>query len=178
MKILVLADIDEFHWKHGSGKADILISCGDVSDQLIIEAAKAYNCERILAVKGNHDTNSAFPELIKDLHLQVEEFIGLKFGGLNGCVQYKPVGYFLHDQWEVEQWLESFPSVDIFVSHNSPRHIHDQDEETHNGFEALNAYIQRVKPKILLHGHQHKNKETYLGQTLVAGIFGYKLIEI
>ena len=35
MKILAIADIDDFHWNYGSGQADVLLSCGDVSDQVI-----------------------------------------------------------------------------------------------------------------------------------------------
>lgn len=42
MKLLVLADIDDLHWHHGTGQADLIISCGDVYDQVILEAANAY----------------------------------------------------------------------------------------------------------------------------------------
>ena len=42
MKILVLADIDDFHWKAGTGQADLVVSCGDVADQVIFEAAEAH----------------------------------------------------------------------------------------------------------------------------------------
>ncbi len=68
MRILVIADVDDFHWRHGTGRADVLLSCGDVSDQVILEAAEAYGCETILAVKGNHDNNEPFPKPIIDLH--------------------------------------------------------------------------------------------------------------
>ena len=44
-----------FHWKHGAGQADLVVSCGDVADQVILEAAEAYSCKTIFAVKGNHD---------------------------------------------------------------------------------------------------------------------------
>ena len=39
MKILAIADIDDFHWNYVPGQADVLLSCGDVSDQVILEAA-------------------------------------------------------------------------------------------------------------------------------------------
>ncbi len=62
MRILALADIDDFHWKHESGQADVLLSCGDVSDQAILEAAEAHGCQAVFAVKGNHDSNAPCKE--------------------------------------------------------------------------------------------------------------------
>jgi len=82
MKLLILADIDDFQWKHGEGQADVVLSCGDVPDQVILEAAQAYGCALIFAVKGNHDASSTFPEPIVDLHLQVREHDGISFGGM------------------------------------------------------------------------------------------------
>jgi len=178
MRILLISDIDEFRWKHGEGQADILLACGDVQDKVIIEAAEAFTCSCIFAVKGNHDTNVPFVKPIVDLHLRVEEAAGLKFGGLNGSWKYKPRGHFLYDQWEIEGFLGSFPPVDILLSHNSPRGIHDQEDEVHFGFEGLNTYILRAKPRLLIHGHQHVNKETQLAQTRIIGVYGHQLIEI
>lgn len=177
MKLLILADIDDLHWTHGSGKADMLLSCGDIYDQVILEAAKAYDCPLILAVKGNHDSHAPFPDPIVDLHLQTREYGGLRFGGLNGSWRYKPQGHFLYDQAEAESLLADFPPVDVFIAHNSPRGIHDQDDGVHYGFEALNTYILLAKPKLLIHGHQHVNMETQVGATRVIGVYGHRLVE-
>lgn len=178
MKILVLSDIDDYHWQHGAGQADLTLSCGDIADQVILEAAEAYSCRKVFAVKGNHDTNMPFPCPIVDLHLQVESYGGLKFGGLNGSWKYKPRGYYLYDDWEVEEFLSSFPPVNIFISHNSPRGIHDTEDEVHYGFEGLLTYIQIAKPKLFIHGHQHVNTETKLEETRIIAVYGNKLIEI
>ena len=178
MKLLILADIDDFQWKHGVGHADVLLSCGDVPDQVILGAAEAYRCSLILAVKGNHDSNSPFPKPIVDLHLQVQEHGGISFGGMNGSWRYKPRGHFLYSQAEAQGFLAAFPQVDIFLSHNSPRGIHDQNDGVHYGFEALNTYINRVKPRILIHGHQHTNMESQVKETRIIGVYGHRLIEI
>ena len=71
MRILVLADIDELHWPAGGGEADLLLSCGDLFDQVIVEAAQAYHCPQVFAVKGNHDQDRPFASPIEDLHLRV-----------------------------------------------------------------------------------------------------------
>src|ERR1043166_7093087 len=85
MKLLVLADIDDFHWRWEGGTADAVISCGDVADSLILEAAAAYRCPTVLAVKGNHDPSTPFPQPIIDLHCDTREADWLLFGGFNGC---------------------------------------------------------------------------------------------
>lgn len=178
MKILVIADIDELRWKGGSGQANLLISCGDVSDPVILEAANAYQCSQIFAVKGNHDTPTPFPSPIVDLHLHMEMLGGLRFGGFNGSWKYKPRGHYLYEQEEAMDLLKGFPPVDIFVSHNSPRGIHDKEDEIHTGLDALKTYIQSAKPRLLIHGHQHLNVETLFAGTKVLGVYGQRLIEV
>lgn len=178
MKILALADINDLHWKHGAGQADLVVSCGDVADQVILEAADAHSCKAIFTVKGNHDPNTPFIRPIVDLHLQVREQAGLRLGGLNGSWKYKPRGHFLYEQWEVEAFLGSFPPVDIFVSHNCPRGIQERQDEVHQGFEGLRSYILRTIPKLVIHGHQHLDKESQIENSNVVSVFGYKLIEL
>ena len=96
------------------------------------------------------------------------------FGGCNGSWKYKPRGHFLYEQSEIERMLRSFPSVDVFVAHNSPRGVHDKEDEVHTGFDAFISYIDRAKPKLFLHGHQHVNTETQIGETQVVGVYGCK----
>lgn len=178
MKMFVLADIDDLHWQGGVGRADVLLALGDMADTVIQEAAEAWQCPMVLAVKGNHDTDAPFPAPIVDLHLRTMELGGLRFGGLNGCWQYKSRGAFLYFQEEVETFLAAIPAVDVFISHNSPRRIHDREDEIHTGFSGLNIYIERSAPRLLLHGHQHQERETRVGLTRVIGIFGWKVIEL
>ena len=112
------------------------------------------------------------------MHLKTFEFSGLTFGGFGGAWRYKPQGPHLYEQNEVERLLASFPPVDVFVAHNSPRLIHDRDDEVHIGFYAFTAYINRCQPKYFLHGHQHHDDETVVGKTRVIGTFGQRLITI
>ncbi len=177
MKLLVLADIDDLRWPGGSGRADALLALGDIGDDVILQAAAAWQTPAVFAVRGNHDSDAPFPPPIADLHLRTAELGGLRFGGLNGCWQYKPRGSFLYYQEEAEAFLEAFPPVDVFISHNSPRRVHDREDGVHTGFSALNAYIERVQPRLLLHGHQHQARETRVGATRVIGVFGWSVIE-
>lgn len=178
MKVLLISDIADLTWKFGTGSADVLLSCGDVDDNVILMAAKAYGCKAIFAVKGNHDNRTCFPDPIIDLHCEIYEHRGLKFGGFNGAWAYKPKGEFLYEQWEVEKLLLPFGDVDIFIAHNSPRGVHDKEDGVHLGFDFLNKYIQKSKSRYLFHGHQHSSQVTNVQQTVVVGVFGCRTIEI
>jgi Icc-related predicted phosphoesterase len=177
---MIIADDEAFFEKlqRPEKPIDVLISCGDLSDQVILETARRVGCDRILAVKGNHDSSSDFPPQIKDLHMETATVEGLKFGGFAGAWKYKPKGNFLFEQAEVNSMLSWFPSVDVFVAHNSPRGIHDREDEVHLGFDAFNRYIDRVKPKFFVHGHQHVSAETDVGSTKVIGTYGSRILEL
>ncbi|HWD94677.1 MAG TPA: metallophosphoesterase family protein [Verrucomicrobiae bacterium] len=177
MRTLVVADEEQIDFDREL-RADLLISCGDLSDEFISRVAEMTLCRNLFAVKGNHDSGGPFPAPIKDLHLTVHEHKGLKFGGFNGCWRYKPNGHFLYEQEEVEKALESFPPVDVFVAHNSPHLIHQWDDGVHVGFKAFNTYIERARPQIFIHGHQHVNAETMLEATRVIGVFGQRWVRL
>jgi Icc-related predicted phosphoesterase len=178
MNILVIADDDSFTKTPTRERADVLISCGDMADQVILQTAQMTECSRIFAVKGNHDGAGPFPTPILDLNLRIESFGSLTFGGFRGSWRYKPRGHFLYDEDEVAESLAAFPPVDLFVAHNSPRHIHDREDEVHLGFEAFAAYIRRVQPRLFFHGHQHISQETRIGETRVIGVYGQQRFEI
>ena len=178
MNALVIADDDSAISNLAENPADVLISCGDVTDESINRAATACNCRRIFAVKGNHDSSAPFPWPVVDLHLKTVEFGGLRFGGFCGSWRYKPRGNYLFDQSEAESTLAAFPKVDVFVAHNSPAQIHDRDDDVHVGFTAFVSYIEKHRPRMFLHGHQHVSKESLVGSTRVIGTYGSRWLVI
>jgi len=178
MNLLVLADDDGVRHDLTAQPADLVISLGDVADLVILEAAKLARCHHVFAVKGNHDGGGPFPPPIINLHLAVQTVDGVRFGGFNGSWRYKPRGHYLYDQEEVEDLMAAFPTVDVFVAHNSPQNIHERDTEVHVGFEAFNRYIERAQPRLFLHGHQHVNQDTLVGRTQVMGVFGQRRIQL
>lgn len=179
MKILALADDDSSLGSIEPEPIDLVVSLGDLAEPAILAEATRFECDKIFGVKGNHDPDFTFGASIVDLHLLDEKFMGLKFGGFCGSWRYKPVGRHMFTQVEVEDLLFEFPPVDVFVAHNSPRGIHERvDWGAHQGFDAFNAYIENIQPKLFLHGHQHQNIETVFGQTRIVGVFGATVIEI
>jgi uncharacterized protein len=178
MTLLVIADDEALLHQLPDVPADVLISCGDLPDQIILAAAQRCRCRHILAVKGNHDSSAAFRAPIVDLHLRTHTIHGITFGGFCGAWKYKPKGNYLFEQPEVESALAEFPRVDVFVAHNSPRMVHDRDDEVHLGFDAFQTYITRAHPRRLLHGHQHLHTESTIGATRVTGTYGHRFIVI
>jgi len=151
---------------------DLLISLGDLMDQSIYRAIELYRPAHVLAVRGNHDQSEPFPQAIIDLHLQVTEINGLLFAGFNGCWKYKEQGSYLYTQEQASRLLNNYPSVDVFIAHNSPWGVHEMDKDVHQGFEAFINYIERVQPRYFFHGHQHVNQVTRIGNTEVVGVYG------
>jgi Icc-related predicted phosphoesterase len=77
--------------------------------------------------------------------------------------------------------------LDIFLTHASPRHIHDREDPCHIGFECFNWFIQRFTPTYLVHGHIHlydmnekrvTEVETKDGVTAVVNAYSYIIIEL
>jgi Icc-related predicted phosphoesterase len=110
--------------------------------------------------------------------MTVREFHGITFGGLNGSWRYKPRGHFLYVQSEVSNFMSCFPAVDVFISHNSPKGIHDRDDGIHTGFEGLTTYVTKAQPRMLVHGHQHVDCQTRQRETTILGVLGFKLLDI
>lgn len=178
MKAIVIADEDALVGHLEASGVDLLISLGDLWESSIDKAMSRYAPRQTFAVRGNHDSNAPFPVSVTSLHLAIAHHDGLTFGGFGGSWRYKPRGHHLFEQDEVSQMLRSFPHVDVFVAHNSPRGIHERDDDVHQGFDGFLEYIERAKPKYFLHGHQHVNLTTLHHDTTVIGVFGEAEIEV
>ena len=178
MRILILADDIDALKRLPADPVDVVVSCGDLPDEIMLEAADHVRASSVLAVKGNHDRSGAFMDGIVDLHLQAVSVGDTTFGGFCGSWRYKSRGHFLFEDYEVDRALKAFPPVDVFVAHNSPRHVHDQDDDVHYGFTAFAQYIREHQPKFFLHGHQHVTERTRMGSTWVVGTYGFQYLEI
>ena len=73
--------------------------------------------------------------------------------------------------------------LDIFMTHASPRHIHDHEAPCHIGFECYNWFLQRFKPVYMVHGHIHLYdlREERIGKyydTTVVNAYAHYVIEL
>lgn len=157
---------------------DVLICLGDLYDRTISGAVDHYAPEYAIGIRGNHCLSDEFPAPIVDLHLKVVTINGITFGGFCGSWQYKKKGNFMFEQDEVKRLMIDFPAVDVFIAHNSPRFIHERDDNVHQGFDAFIDYIDRTKPSYFFHGHQHCNQITHRGVTKIVGVYGERQFQI
>ena len=73
--------------------------------------------------------------------------------------------------------------LDIFLTHATPRHIHDHEDPCHKGFECFNWFIEKFKPTYMIHGHIHlyDMREERIGvynNTTVIDAYAHHLLEI
>ena len=178
MRAIAIADNDSLVGHLEASSIDVLISLGDLWDRTIAIARDRYEPNALFAVRGNHDFDASFPAFVTSLHLAIESYLSITFGGFNGSWRYKPRGDHVFDQDEVVRLLRSFPRVDVFVVHNSPKGFHERDDDVHQGFDGFLEYIERTQPRYFIHGHQHLNLSTKIGETTLIGVYGEAIIEI
>jgi len=72
---------------------------------------------------------------------------------------------------------------DVFLTHASPRHIHDREDNCHKGFECFNWFIRKFSPTVLIHGHIHlydmaEKRYTLSRNTAVVNAYSHIVLEI
>ena len=71
---------------------------------------------------------------------------------------------------------------DIFLTHASPRHIHDREDPCHKGFKCFNWFIKKFEPAMLIHGHIHLYdlqavRKTVVGKTTVMNAYSHIIVD-
>ncbi len=72
--------------------------------------------------------------------------------------------------------------LDILVTHAPPRGLGDGEDLCHKGFECFLSFMDKYKPKYLLHGHVHlddmnANREILYNETKVVNVYKNHIIE-
>ena len=122
----------------------------------------------VLYVHGNHDVDYKRnpPEGCDCIEDQLIVYNGLRILGLGGCRQYRPAPHQYTDKemrkrirklrWKL--WRHK--GVDIVVTHAPPAGVGDDTDVAHRGFDCFLPFLEKYKPKYLLHGHVHINYGT------------------
>lgn len=157
------------------GEVDLILSCGDLPPYYLDYVGSMLNVP-IYGVHGNHDG-----EFVRDrnrdgagladwgmeeLHGRVVMEQGLLIGGLDGSLRYKQGPYMYSEAGMRMQIAGMLPQLlmnrlrygrylDILVTHAPPRHIHDEADRPHWGFEAYRWFLRTFRPRYHLHGHIH-----------------------
>ncbi len=207
MKVLAVADrVSELVYGPGIrthfGDVDLVISCGDLPYEYL-EYIVTLLAVPLLFVHGNHDpawreseagVEPASPGGCIDLHGRGVAHKGLLVAGLEGSPRYKPGPYQYSERGMAWQARRLWPRLllnrvrygrylDVLVTHAPPFGIHDAGDPCHVGFRSLLRFLDRFRPRYLMHGHVHlcgcgAPWRTEYRETCVINVYGYRELEI
>lgn len=210
VKILAVTDqvVDSLHSQNvlaRFGDVDFIISCGDLPyhylDYLMTVLGKP-----LYFVHGNHDKDFEYTEQGKrrlapqgaiTLDRQsLQTPTGVILAGLEGSIRYDAAAGHQYTQEQMDRRATRLAAkllpnrlrygryLDIFVAHSPPLGVGDGPDPAHVGFRSFNTLIERFKPRLMLHGHQHRYygpygvpPSTQVGATRVLNVYPYQLIE-
>ncbi len=149
-------------------------------------------------VMGNHGAmggEKAAPDGCENIDRRVVSYGGLLIAGFEGSIRYNAQPDYQYTDAEMRARIASLlPAlalnkirygryVDIVLTHAPPYGIHDGTDPAHRGFESYLWLIDHLRPRYLIHGHQHVYDKrtvtrTLRGRTLVINAYGYKIIDV
>jgi Icc-related predicted phosphoesterase len=78
--------------------------------------------------------------------------------------------------------VERLPPADVLLCHCPPWGVNDEpNDPAHSGFRALRGWVDRNRPRYLLHGHttpDPRRQVQRLGETEVIWVRGARVVEL
>jgi Icc-related predicted phosphoesterase len=160
---------------------DAVLWLGDL-EPAWVEPIRALDVPK-LGVHGNHDAPGLLAEFgVLDVHLRVAQLGDLTVVGLQGSPRYRPGPGYQVTQEEAEALVAALPGADVLLTHAPPLGVNDEpDDPAHTGFAALLGWVERHRPRWLLHGHTQPRPvgaTTRLGETRVIHVHGATILEL
>lgn len=179
MKILHYSDKPDSKFLELYSECNVLVVTGDLSLYDFYGLQDLPIKKPSFGVYGNHDSGNYMTQLeITNLHNRIIEHLGLKWGGFQGCLQYKNGGITFTEE-EARMWADTFPYVDILLLHAGPAGmLDDPSDQVHAGSESVRSYVDLQKPKLIFVGHQYSNADIKVGNTRIYRTYGARIIEI
>lgn len=195
MKVLVVADEESRYYYdyYKPGRLDdieLIISCGDLSRTYLEFLVTLGNCP-LLYVCGNHDDTFADhpPEGCVCIEDTVFVYRGLRFAGLGGSYRYRPDGIYMYTEKQMARRIRKLwwkirknKGIDVLVTHAPAFGLGDLDTLPHRGFRCFLKFLEKYRPRYMLHGHVHRNygfkipvTQKYLGTTIINACGAYLL---
>jgi Icc-related predicted phosphoesterase len=175
LKAVIISDTHRQHDQIILPDGDILIHCGDFSNQgieddinkFIIWLEKQPHKNKIV-IPGNHDRyvernlgKSQVMFKCIGAELLINEFItidGIKFYGSPYTPEFFNWAFMYNRQEAPKIWDKVPKDIDVLISHGPPWLILDQTIEGKNvGCNYLRATIEIIAPKFSLFGHIHES---------------------
>lgn len=162
-------------------RPDVVVTLGDLRADWL-DPLSRFPRLPVVGVYGNHDDGRYLEAAnATDLHLRSLAIEGVTFAGFEGCHRYRRGAPLQYSQQEADRMARRLPAADVLLAHSPPKGINDdEDDRAHEGFEALTRYIERVRPRLVLHGHTPAPPRgaTQLGATTVLHVVGARLVSL
>jgi Icc-related predicted phosphoesterase len=148
-------------------------------------------------VKNKHEPvlKWAYPGGCENIDGRVTHYKNLLIAGLEGSMRYNNSPHFQYTESEMARkvWrlapnlvlnkLLHGRYLDILITHAPPQGIHDRSDRCHQGFRAFVTFMERFRPRYLIHGHVHvyspgEITESQYLDTTVLNTYGYRVLEI
>ena len=183
MRILAISDEVTNSLYHSNldqltGPIDVLIGCGDLPYDYMDFIVTQTHVEYALFVHGNHDRPQSLPNgkridhplgwINIDRRVVYLKKLDLLVAGLQGSIRYSARADYQYTEVEMaSRALSLIPQlllnrvlrgryVDVFIAHSPAEGIHDSPQGAHRGFRTVLRLIQWLKPRLFLHGHNHR----------------------
>jgi hypothetical protein len=198
IRILAASDEDDRALDHaanrdGLGRIDLVVGCGDLSPEYLAFLADAFSAP-FLYVLGNHDRGGPWPALDR-LPTTTAGLDGRTMPGVTVLALPWPAprsGITKRDEGAAWRQVLSMVGFRLFwpgstswlvVSHAPPRGAGDTpDDAYHVGFRAYRMVLDRLRPRLWLHGHTTRasapNPLVQHGATTLVNVTGSVLVEL
>ncbi len=189
--------------KERFGEVDLVLSCGDLPFYYLEFIVDTLNVP-LYFVYGNHDLRVEYtysgrtkvaPGGCVNLDNRIVEHNGLLIGGLQGSMKYSNSPRYQYTDFEmrVKIWrmtpalllnrLRWGRYLDILITHAPPYGINNGKDLCHRGFKSFLRFIERYRPRYLIHGHHHvygrpQSTDIVYQGTRVINTVGYRVIEL
>lgn len=206
MKILAVSDqiVERVYTLASNGHfegVELILGCGDLPYNYL-EYLVTVLCVPLYYVPGNHDPEfnpldvRSRAEGGSNLDLRFASHKNYIIGGLGGSICYQPNAVNQYSQ--TDAYLRAFRmlptlllnritkgrALDILITHSPAFGIHDDSDQAHQGFKALNWLIKIAKPRYMFHGHTHfyrnniSESESVYEKTKIINVYPYKVIDV
>ena len=169
MKLLLLSDAESSYlWDYYRpgrlSEYDLIISCGDLKASYLTFLVTMGRAP-LLYVHGNHDTDYSRrpPEGCECIEDRLVTVNGLRILGLGGSLMYNGAPHQYTERqmrrrlWRAGWAIRRARGVDVVVTHAPPRGYGDAEDLAHRGFECFGEFLEKYRPRYLVHGHVHMN---------------------
>lgn len=165
---------EDFLYALKGNKPDMVLFLGDNFNydlDLTIDFLNQQGLDDIprYGIVGNHEYKKILDQYpIQNLHLQTASFPvnfmrTVIIGGFGGCIRYKNEGddYMMFTNEQSVSLLNNFAKTDLFICHSNPSFKKPEQTDAHSGLLGIGRYIEKNKPVLTIHGHEHIRKTDY-----------------